>query len=87
MEIVTLFIALVALVVAVTAYVRTGGIEDLRRQVKSLGSATEAARTKAADAGESVRSKAADAREAVRTRTADVLNRLEKVVRGSAEGP
>ena len=73
--------------VAVAAYVKTGGIEDLRRQVKSLGPATEAVRTKAADATGTVRTKAADATEAVRTKTADVLDRLEKVVRGSAEGP
>jgi len=50
MEVVTLIIAVVALVVAVLAYMRTGGLEDLRSQVKSVGPATEALRTKTADA-------------------------------------
>jgi hypothetical protein len=50
MEFVTFLIALVALVIAVLAYIRTGGIPDLRSQVKSLGSATEVLRTKTADA-------------------------------------
>ena len=50
MEIVHFVIALVALTIAVLAYIRTGGIQDLRGQVSSLGSATEALRTKTADA-------------------------------------
>lgn len=50
MEIVNFVIALVALTIAVLAYIRTGGIQDLRGQVSSLGSATEALRTKTADA-------------------------------------
>ncbi|MFQ6024808.1 MAG: hypothetical protein ACE5NW_19020 [Acidiferrobacterales bacterium] len=49
MEIVSLIIAVVALVVAVLAYYRTGGIQDLRTQVSSLGSSTDALRSKTAD--------------------------------------
>ena len=74
MEIVTLIIALVALVVAVLAYMRTGGIEDLRSQVKTMGSKTDTFRAKTADATETLRAK-----------TADVLDRLERTVRGSRE--
>lgn len=50
MEVVTLLIAVVALVIAVAAYTRTGGIQDLRRQVDSLSSASESVRDKTADA-------------------------------------
>ncbi len=48
MEAVTLIIAVVALVLAVIAFVRTGG--DLRRQFEMLSSKTETARDKTADA-------------------------------------
>ncbi|MFQ5839930.1 MAG: hypothetical protein ACE5HK_04335 [Candidatus Methylomirabilales bacterium] len=50
MEVLTLIIAVVALVVAVLAYRRTGGMRDLRRQVESLDSVSESVRAKTADA-------------------------------------
>ena len=50
MEIVTLIVSVVALIIAVLAYRRTGGIQDLRRQVSTLGSVTDALRTKTANA-------------------------------------
>jgi hypothetical protein len=50
MEIVSLIIAVVALVIAVLAYTRTGGIEEVRRQVKAAGSAADTLRTRTADA-------------------------------------
>ncbi len=53
MDVVTLLIAIVALVVAILAYQRTGGIHDLRRQVDALGEQSEevakSARTVTAD--------------------------------------
>ncbi|MBI4413142.1 MAG: hypothetical protein HY576_02080 [candidate division NC10 bacterium] len=48
-EVLTLIIAMLALVIAVIAYTRTGGIQDLRRQVDSLSSTTESVREKTAD--------------------------------------
>lgn len=50
MEIVTLIIAVAALVFAVIAFTRTGGIQDLRRQVEALGPTTATARDRTADA-------------------------------------
>ena len=50
MEALTFIIALVALVLALIAFVRTGGIGDLRQQFDTLGSKTETARDKTADA-------------------------------------
>lgn len=74
MEILTLIIAVVALVIAVLAYMRTGGIEDLRSQVKTMGTKTD-----------TLRAKTADATESLRVKTADALDRLERTVRGARE--
>lgn len=74
MEIVTLIIAVAALVVAVLAYARTGGIKELRSQVSALGSTTE-----------SLRVKTTDTLDTVRVKTADTLERLEKAVRGTGD--
>jgi hypothetical protein len=49
-QLVTLVLALAALVIAVLAYIRTGAIQDLSNQASSLGSATGAIRAKTADA-------------------------------------
>jgi hypothetical protein len=76
MEIAALIIAIVALVFAVLAYGRTGGIQELRSQVSALGSTTESLKVKTTDTLDTLRAK-----------TADTLDRLEKAVRGSAEGP
>jgi len=54
MEVLTLLIAVVALVMAILAFQRTGGIHDLRRQIEDLSekseNATKGARDKTADA-------------------------------------
>ena len=49
MEIVTLIISVVALVIAVIAFQRTGGIKDLRRQVDVLSTKSETVRDRTAD--------------------------------------
>lgn len=68
MDVATLVIAVLALVVAVIAFQRTGGIKDLRRQVEVLSSKqVEILSTKS---------------ETVRDRTADVLERIERFIRG-----
>ncbi|RMH36949.1 MAG: hypothetical protein D6690_04700 [Nitrospirae bacterium] len=48
MEVLTLLIAVAALVIAVLAFQRTGGIEDLRRQMEDISS--KSARETVADA-------------------------------------
>lgn len=50
MEALTLLIAVIALGLAIVAFKRTGGIEDLKRQVEGFGSKSETARHKTADA-------------------------------------
>ena len=49
MEAFTLLIALVALVIAVIAFQRTGGIKELRQEVDSLSSKTESVRGRTAN--------------------------------------
>jgi hypothetical protein len=68
MEVATLIIAVLALVIAVIAFQRTGGIQDLRRQVEALRSKQV----------EVFGSKSGT----VRDRTADALERLERLIRG-----
>ena len=50
MEILSLIIAVAALIIAIAAFARTGGIEEVRRQVDTVGQKTEVARDKTADA-------------------------------------
>ena len=77
MEGITLLIAVVALIISILAYQRTGGTADgrrpmdsgesyadLKKQVESLGTMTDALREK----------------------TADALERLEKVLRRTEKG-
>lgn len=54
MEIFALVISVVALVLAIIAFMRTGGIGDLRRQMETLSSKTESARDRTADALDSL---------------------------------
>lgn len=49
MEAVTLLIAVAALVIAVIAFIRTGGMTDMRRQIDNVTTRTEAARDRTAD--------------------------------------
>jgi hypothetical protein len=68
---VALIISIVALIIAIVAYYRTGGVADLKKRVEVL-----------TDAGESMVSKAGDS---LRDKTADVLGKVEDAVRGEEE--
>jgi hypothetical protein len=72
MEGITLLIAVVALIVSILAYQRTGGTADLRRQMESTASSPDL--KKQVDALIALT-------DSLRERTADALDRLEKVVR------
>lgn len=50
MEALALIIALVALVVAVAAFARTGGVRELKRRIQALSSTTDSVRDRTADA-------------------------------------
>ncbi len=61
MEAITLLIALLALVIAVIAFQRTGGIRELRQEVETLSSKSESVRDRTANVldrfGQAVRGK------------------------------
>jgi hypothetical protein len=50
MEAFSLIVAVVALVIAIAAFKRTGGVRELKRQVQTLGSTTDSVRDRTADA-------------------------------------
>ena len=54
MEALTLIIAIIALVVALVAFARTGGVQDLRHQVQTLSSSSDSMRDRTADALERI---------------------------------
>ena len=77
MEGITLLIAVVALIIAILAYQRTGGTADLKRDMDST--------TPSLDLKKQVDSLAAMT-DALREKTADALDRLEKVIRKTEKG-
>ena len=68
---VTLIIAIVALIIAIVAYFRTGGVAALKKQVEELTNAGEARVSKTSDS--------------LREKTADALGKAEEAVRGDKE--
>jgi len=72
MEAITLLIAVIALVIAILAYQRTGGTAELKRQIES--------RVSSPDIKQQMDALVAMTN-SLREKTADALDRLEKVVR------
>ena len=77
MEAITLLIAVVALIISILAYQRTGGTADLKRQIES--------RTSSFDLKKEMDALVAMT-DSLREKTADALDRLEKVVRKTEKG-
>jgi len=77
MDGITLLIAVVALIISILAYQRTGGAADVRRQMDSGESF--------ADIKKQVES-LGTMTDALREKTADALERLEKVLRKTEKG-
>jgi cell division protein FtsB len=72
MEGITLLIAVVALIISILAYQRTGGTADLKRQLETSASSPDL--KKQMDALVAMT-------DSLRQKTADALDRLEKVIR------
>ena len=70
METLALIISIIALIIAILAYYKVGGVADLKKQTEVL-----------ANVGETV----AKATDSLRDKTADVLDRMEAAVRGRGE--
>jgi hypothetical protein len=77
MEAITLLIAVVALVLSILAYQRTGGTAELKRQIES--------KTSSLDMKKEMDALMAMA-DALREKTADALDRLETVIRKTDKG-
>jgi len=77
MEGITLLIAVVALIIAILAYQRTGGTADLKRQIDSAASSVDL--TKKVESLTIMT-------DALREKTADALDRLEKMIRKTEKG-
>jgi hypothetical protein len=77
MEAITLLIAVVALIISILAYQRTGGTSELKRQMEST--------TSSVDLKKQVDS-LVTMTDALREKTADALERLEKVLRKTEKG-
>ena len=77
MEGITLLIAVVALIIAILAYQRTGGTAELKRQIESKAFSPDV--RKQMDALVAMT-------DSLREKTADALDRLEKVVRKTEKG-
>ncbi len=85
MLIVTFIIAIIALIISILAYRRTGGAKELKKTVDNLSSSMESLKDRT---GESVREqveKLTSVTESLREKTADVIDRLEKAVRKEPE--
>jgi hypothetical protein len=77
MEGITLLISVVALIIAILAYQRTGGTAELKRQIDAGASSPEL--RKQVDALVAMT-------DSLREKTADALDRLEKVIRKTEKG-
>lgn len=70
METLALIISIIALIIAILAYYKVGGVADLKKQTEVL-----------TNVGETV----AKATDSLRDKTADVLDRMEAAIRGVEE--
>jgi hypothetical protein len=77
MEAITLLIAVVALILAILAYQRTGGTADLKRNIEASVSSPDLKRQIDALAAMT---------DSLREKTADALDRLEKAIRRTEKG-
>jgi hypothetical protein len=77
MEGITLLIAVVALIISILAYQRTGGTTELKRQIETGASSPEL--KKQIDALVAMT-------DSLREKTADALDRLERAIRKTDKG-
>jgi cell shape-determining protein MreC len=70
METLALIISIIALIIAVIAYQKVGGVADLKKQTEVL-----------TNVGDTI----VKATDALRNKTADLLDKMEGVVRGTEE--
>lgn len=82
---ITFIISIIALIISILAYQRTGGAGELRKTVDSLSSSMDSLRDRTGGSLREQVEKLTSATESLRDRTADAIDRLEKVIRGKDE--
>ena len=88
MQVVTFIIAIIALIISILAYQRTGGAKELKQKVDSLSSSMESIKERAGVGLKEQIDHLTSVKESIRGRTAGAIDRLEKAVRGKpAEKP
>ncbi len=86
MQVVTFIIAIIALILSILAYRRTGGAKELKQKVDSLSSSMESIKERAGVGLKERVDHLTAVTESIRDRTAGAIDRLEKAVRGKPEG-
>jgi type II secretory pathway pseudopilin PulG len=85
MQVVTFIIAIIALILSILAYRRTGGAKELKQKVDSLSSSMESIKERAGVGLKEQVDHLTAATESIRERTAGAIDRLEQAVRGKPE--
>ena len=85
MLVTTFIISIVALIISILAYRRTGGAKELKKTLNSLSSSIESLKDRAEVGLKEQAEQLTSVTESVRDRTADVIDRLEKAVRKEPE--
>ncbi|NIS60856.1 MAG: hypothetical protein GTO13_09195 [Proteobacteria bacterium] len=86
MLVITLIIAIIALLISILAYRRTGGAQELKKTVDSLSSTMESLKDRTGDSLREQVEKLTSVTESVKDKTADAIDRLEKGLRGRPRG-
>jgi len=85
MQILTFIIAIIALIISILAYRRTGGAKELKQKVDSLSSSMESIKDRAGVGLKEQVDHLTAVTESIRERTAGAIDRLEQAVRGKPE--
>jgi len=82
---ITFIIAIIALIISILAYRRTGGAKELKKTVDSLSTTMESLKDRTGDSLREQVEKLSSATESLREKTANIIDRLEKAVRKETE--
>ncbi len=85
LAVVTFIIAIIALIISILAYQRTGGAKELKQKVDSLSSSMESLKGRAGAGLKEQIDQLTAVTESIRERTAGAIDRLERAVRGKPE--
>ena len=85
MFVVTFIIAIIALIISILAYQRSGGAKELKKAVDSLSSTMESLKDRTGVSLKEQIEKLTSVTESFKDRTADAIDRLEKALRRKPE--